>query len=149
MNAQLNARIQIKIDTENAWNLVSTTFVPLSGEMCIYRMNDGSIRSKIGDGTTSVGSLDFVDDGIRTLVDSLEGAVSAIQASLDLKAPLNNANLTGTPTAPTASAGTNNTQIATTQFVQTALASAGGGTTIVVSASDPGVSTGDLWYRII
>lgn len=35
---------------------------------------------------------------------------------------------TGTPTAPTASAGTNTTQIATTAFVQTAVAGAGGAT---------------------
>jgi hypothetical protein len=33
--------------------------------------------------------------------------------------------LTGTPTAPTATAGTNTTQIATTAFVQTAAAGAG------------------------
>lgn len=34
---------------------------------------------------------------------------------------LNNSNLTGTPTAPTASAGTNTTQVATTAFVTTAV----------------------------
>ena len=37
------------------------------------------------------------------------------------------ATLTGTPTAPTASVGTNNTQIATTAFVKTAIDNAGGG----------------------
>lgn len=37
------------------------------------------------------------------------------------------ATLTGTPTAPTAAAGTNNTQIATTAFVKTAIDNAGGG----------------------
>lgn len=37
------------------------------------------------------------------------------------------ATLTGTPTAPTASAGTNNTQIATTAFVKRAIDNAGGG----------------------
>lgn len=36
-------------------------------------------------------------------------------------APLNSPAFTGTPTAPTASAGTNTTQIATTEFVQTAI----------------------------
>lgn len=185
MNTQLNTRIQIKIDTENAWNLVSTTFVPLSGEMCIYRMNDGSIRSKIGDGTTAVGSLAFDDDAVRNLISSLsgtvdglsssvttlsstvsghtasigtlqtdldtaEGNISNLQTSLAEKANIASPAFSGVPTAPTASAGTNNTQIATTAFVQSAVASAGGGgTTIVVSASDPGVSTGDLWYRII
>lgn len=42
------------------------------------------------------------------------------------------ATLTGTPTAPTAAAGTNNTQIATTAFVKTAIDNAGGsGKTLV------------------
>ena len=36
-------------------------------------------------------------------------------------------SLTGTPTAPTAAAGTNTTQIATTAYVTTAVAAAGGG----------------------
>ena len=44
-------------------------------------------------------------------------------ANIDLsgKAPLNSPALTGTPTAPTAAAGTNNTQIATTAFVSNAI----------------------------
>jgi hypothetical protein len=46
---------------------------------------------------------------------------AASQAALDLKANLASPALTGTPTAPTASAGTNTTQIATTAFVGTAL----------------------------
>ena len=40
---------------------------------------------------------------------------------LVLKAPLASPSLTGTPTAPTATAGTNTTQIATTAFVNTAI----------------------------
>lgn len=47
------------------------------------------------------------------------------------------ATLTGTPTAPTAAAGTNNTQIATTAFVKTAIDNAGGGGAYqLVSTSD-------------
>lgn len=157
MNTQLNTRIQIKIDTENAWNLVSTTFVPLSGEMCIYRMNDGSIRSKIGDGTTVVGSLAFDDEAVRTLISTLSGTVStlsstvsSVQTSLGEKAPLVSPGLSGVPTAPTASAGTNTTQIATTAFVQNAVASAGGGTTVYVQSGQPsGAKNGDLWYKIL
>ncbi|MGY1417443.1 hypothetical protein [Pseudomonas aeruginosa] len=42
---------------------------------------------------------------------------AAIQALLNAKAPLASPSLTGTPTAPTAAAGTNTTQIATTAFV--------------------------------
>lgn len=40
------------------------------------------------------------------------------------KAPLASPTFTGTPTAPTAAAGTNNTQLATTAFVQAAIAAA-------------------------
>ena len=45
----------------------------------------------------------------------------AINTALSLKAPLASPDLTGTPTAPTATAGTNTTQIATTAFVKTAV----------------------------
>jgi hypothetical protein len=45
----------------------------------------------------------------------------AIQTAVNSKANKNNADLTGTPTAPTAAFGTTTTQIATTAFVQAAL----------------------------
>lgn len=48
---------------------------------------------------------------------------TATQTALNLKAPLASPALTGTPTAPTAAAGTNTTQIATTEFVTSALSS--------------------------
>lgn len=44
---------------------------------------------------------------------------TAQQTALDLKANLASPALTGTPTAPTATAGTNTTQLATTAFVNT------------------------------
>lgn len=61
----------------------------------------------------------------------LDGVTSAIQTQIDSKlatstaastyAPLASPALTGTPTAPTAVAGTNTTQVATTEFVGTAV----------------------------
>lgn len=61
----------------------------------------------------------------------LDGVTSAIQTQLDAKlatttasstyAPLASPALTGVPTAPTATAGTSTTQIATTEFVGTAV----------------------------
>jgi hypothetical protein len=50
----------------------------------------------------------------------VEVALSGIPTSTDLnaKAPLASPNFTGIPLAPTASAGTNTTQLATTAFVQ-------------------------------
>jgi len=47
---------------------------------------------------------------------------TATQTALDLKAPLASPALTGTPTAPTAAANTNTTQVATTAYVQAELA---------------------------
>lgn len=49
---------------------------------------------------------------------------TAIASAISSKADLNSPALTGTPTAPTAATSTNTTQIATTAFVQTALAGA-------------------------
>jgi len=73
-------------------------------------------------------------------------------------APLASPALTGTPTAPTASAGTNTTQIATTQFVQSAISGISGamyfkgtigtGGTAGTTLPTTGVKVGDT-YKII
>lgn len=52
-------------------------------------------------------------------------------------APKASPAFTGTPTAPTATAGTNTTQIATTAFVQAAVSSSGGGTVTSVGLTVP------------
>ena len=52
----------------------------------------------------------------------LSGAISAIQPQLNSKAGLVSPGFSGIPTAPTATAGTNTTQLATTAFVQAAVA---------------------------
>lgn len=59
---------------------------------------------------------------------STTAALSAAQGKAlnDAKAPLASPALTGTPTAPTAAAGTNSTQIATTAFVKSAVDTAVG-----------------------
>lgn len=50
-----------------------------------------------------------------------ESEITGLVSDLALKAPLASPTLTGTPAAPTAGNGTNTTQLATTQFVQTAI----------------------------
>ena len=50
----------------------------------------------------------------------VDGVTSAIQTQINTKAPIAGATFTGTVSAPTASSGTNTTQLATTAFVQTA-----------------------------
>lgn len=61
----------------------------------------------------------------HTELNFVDGVTSAIQAQLDAKAPIASPTFTGTPVAPTATAGTSTTQIATTAFVaNTSFASA-------------------------
>jgi len=67
--------------------------------------------------TATIPSTDIT--GLTATVTELNytaGVTSAIQTQLDAKAPLASPALTGTPTAPTAAAGTNTTQVATTAF---------------------------------
>lgn len=72
-------------------------------------------------------------DANKTTVDSSLSSTSTnpvqnkvIKAALDLKAALASPEFTGTPKAPTATAGTNTTQIATTAFVTSAVSTAVG-----------------------
>lgn len=79
--------------------------------------------------SVAIGSADFTKlSGITvtaTEINSLDGASSTqtMQAQMDNKAPLASPALTGTPTAPTPTAGDSSTQIATTAFVGTQVAS--------------------------
>lgn len=78
-------------------------------------------------GTTKKMALSDVAEAIglgnvNNTADADKPVSTAQQAALDLKAPLASPALTDTPTAPTAAAGTSNTQIATTEFVATAIA---------------------------
>lgn len=58
---------------------------------------------------------DAINDGTTTVAPSQ----NAVFDALALKAPLASPTFTGTPAAPTATQGTNTTQVATTGFVQT------------------------------
>lgn len=58
----IKTRIQLKNDTEAHW-LLATNFVPLQGEVIIYSADDTHpfSRLKVGDGTTTVNNLPFID----------------------------------------------------------------------------------------
>lgn len=73
------------------------------------------------DGSKNIVSLSTSTYPSLTELSYVKGVTSALQTQLNAKAALASPALTGTPTAPTASAGTNTTQIATTAFVQTGL----------------------------
>lgn len=69
--------------------------------------------------TASTAELNLLDGVTATTAElnHVDGVTSPIQTQLDAKAPLASPALTGTPTAPTAAANTNTTQIATTAHV--------------------------------
>jgi len=68
-----------------------------------------------------------------------------IQTAVNSKADLNSPTLTGTPLAPTATAGTNTTQIATTAFTKAAIDTATTSITAAISAAVANISTLDTW----
>lgn len=89
-------RIQLKHDVESAWNLVAETFAPLPGEVIIYDVDDDYDypRIKVGDGTTKLANLPFVDDGaINEMAEALK--------SLKLNGTNNKISLTGTGVSDT------------------------------------------------
>ena len=76
-------------------------------------------------------------DAESTLTTNLNTEITRAKSAEALKAPLASPTLTGTPTAPTATVGTNTTQIATTAFVQTAVSDG-------IAASDALIFKGTL-----
>ena len=92
-----------------------------------------------GNNTTQVATTAFVQEALTALINGAPATLdtlkeiavainndpkfsTTINNALALKAPLSSPALTGTPTAPTAAQSVNNTQIATTAFVKSAIA---------------------------
>lgn len=102
---------------EGTW-LKTTAASDSKGNFCtlnngwIYYRTPAEVLTDIGGQAKITASGILKGDG--------SGGVSAATANTDYL-PVSNANLKGTPTAPTAAKGTNTTQVATTAFVQNAL----------------------------
>ena len=69
----------------------------------------------------------------HTELNFVDGVTSAIQTQIDSKAPIASPTFTGTPAAPTATLGTNSTQLASTAFVAAAIANVNAQTATVVA----------------
>lgn len=75
----------------------------------------------------------------------IDSEFNAISVAIATKADTNSPTFTGTPTAPTASAGTNSTQLATTAFVTSAVSTAlPSGVIVIWSGSASAIPAG--WY---
>ena len=58
----IKSRIQLKNDTEENWGK-ATNFIPKQGELIIYSTDNAHpfCRIKVGDGSTTVSNLPFID----------------------------------------------------------------------------------------
>ncbi|MGS3356850.1 phage tail protein [Escherichia coli] len=90
----------------NSTQLANTAFV------------QAALVAVIGGAPTTLDTL----KEIATAINNDPKFSTTINNALALKAPLSSPALTGTPTAPTAAQTVNNTQIATTEFVKSAIA---------------------------
>lgn len=122
----------------NRW-LVELTSVLNGGGNTTLTGTPTAPTAPVGTNTTQIATTAFVHQNTASapsttvpLVDATPGAVgtSANYARADhvhptdtTRAPLNSPGLTGTPTAPTPTPGDNSTKLATTAFVDGALAS--------------------------
>lgn len=100
-----------------------------------------------GAGLASGPTSATVAGDVVTYVDTA-GTQQDSSTLLSSLAPKASPTFTGTPAAPTATGGTNTTQLATTAFVQAAIAAAGTGAGIVTYSGPALTFTGTLYFPI-
>ena len=110
VNADVNSSAQIAYSKLNLTNTIVDADVNASAAIDWSKIAPSSTVS-----TTELGYLDGVTSAIQTQLD----AKLATATAASTYAPLASPALTGVPTAPTAAANTNTTQVATTAYVQT------------------------------
>jgi hypothetical protein len=100
--------IQSQIDSKLASSTAASTYAPLANPTFTGTVS-GVSKSMVG-----LGNVDNTSDASKPVS-------TATQTALNLKATIASPDLTGVPTAPTATSGNNTTQIATTAFVSGAV----------------------------
>ena len=112
----INDAVDLGTDTVGSY---VTSLVAGTGITLTNNSGEGATPTVTVDTTIIQARISGVSD---TEIGYLDGVTSAIQTQFDAKAPLASPALTGTPTAPTAAPGTNNTQVATTAYADAAVA---------------------------
>jgi hypothetical protein len=100
--------------TELSQDAVNTAITAGTGITKTYDDNANTITVAVDTSTIQARVANVSD----TEIGYLDGVTSAIQTQFTGKAPVYSPTFTGTPEAPTATVGTNTTQIATTAFVK-------------------------------
>ena len=110
----VSGKIYVALNTNKTYRWSGSAYIYItSGAVDSVAGKTGVVTLVKGD--VGLGSVDNTSDVNKPVS-------TAQQSALNLKAPLASPALTGTPTAPTAAAGTNTTQLATTAFVQQEIA---------------------------
>lgn len=106
--------------------LAATTMPALTGDVT---STVNTVNTAISNTTVTGKVLTGFVSGAGTVAatDTILQAVNKLDGNVALKAPIASPTFTGTPAAPTATAGTNTTQLATTEFVTAAVATGSGG----------------------
>ena len=110
VNADVNSSAQIAYSKLNQTNSIVDADINASAAIAWTKIAPSSTVS-----ATELGYVDGVTSSIQTQLDSKLATTTASSTYAPLASPA----LTGTPTAPTAAANTNTTQVATTAYVQT------------------------------
>jgi len=121
-----SARLNANLIGDNG-DVSNTEYGYLNGVTSAIQTQIDSKQATITDGDLTIART----TGLQTALDSKQATITdgdltiartnGLQTALDLKAPIAGPTFTGTPAAPTATAGTNTTQLATTAFVKTAV----------------------------
>ena len=101
----VSTAVQTALDLKIASATAASTYAPIASPTFTGTVS-GVTKSHVG-----LGNVDNTADSAKPIS-------TAAQTALDLKAPLASPALTGIPTAPTAAAATNTTQVATTAYVR-------------------------------
>lgn len=118
--------------TGSAGSFTGSLAGEVTGTQSATVVGNAAVIGKVLTGYTS-------GSGTVAATDNILQAIQKLNGNNALKAPLASPSLTGTPLAPTATAGTNTTQIATTAFVTAAVS---GGTTTNFTGNLAGDVTG-------
>jgi hypothetical protein len=110
VNADVNSSAQIAYSKLNLTNGILNADINASAAIDWTKLGISSTVS-----STEIGYVDGVTSAIQTQIDSKLATTTAASTYAPLASPA----LTGVPTAPTAAANTNTTQVATTAYVQT------------------------------
>lgn len=144
---------QINTNITNLTNNITTLQEQIADVLSQLQSIDQRLTALEESGGTGTDWTEEITD-LQNRMTTVEGNVTNLTTQIGTKANTESPTFSGIPTGPTAAEGTSTTQLATTEFVQQAIASIPGGGTggidAELSTEQPtNQSEGDLWFKIL